>query len=396
MTLEKMTQKLQMQTVPECFSAIYHEIRDSWEDRAQQILSDDYIKNTLADSYTLAGRVDIILQAAGQLRQNKALCLLVCLLERWVRQAAIDMQQYQPPAGVGLAYDFLHLFPAISTMPESVAHLRQRGVPEEVIVETMAEYDYCVDMCQSNRGRPAFDLGRLRWIRCVITNRLIRIGRFKYDLPGKYMQGFRVYREESGNMTVLADGITVHCSGGVLGSAGMEDAAGSFTAQIEETETAVTGHPVMNGLVKKETVTLDKAVWRLVLSGEDNVPRIHIPPGNGFDKETMEASFEKARKIFRQCYPERPFKAFFCHTWLLSPQLRTILKPESNILTFQNLFTPIPCYSQGNGCFSFLFGMTPKCPQDFMALPEKTSLQRAVKQLYLDGGYLLEGEGFFF
>ena len=29
-------------------------------------------------------------------------------------------------------------------------------------------------------------------------------------------------------------------------------------------------------------------------------------------------------------------------------------------------------------------------------LPEDTSLQRSVKKLYLDGGYLHEGEGFFF
>ena len=396
MTLQNMVQCLQLQLVPECFSEIYDKIRDSWEARAQQILSEDYIKKTLAESYALTDRTEIILQAAQQLRQNRALCLLVCLLEQWILMDVFDVKQYRAPAGAGLAYDFLHLFPAIPTMPESVAHLRQRGVPEEIIAETMEEYDYCVNLNAGSLGRPAFRLDRLNWIRCVIKNRLIRIGRFKYDLPGKYVQGFQVYRDESGNMAVLADGISAHRSGGVLGSAGLEDTEGSFTAQITETETAVTGCPVVNGFVKKETVTLDKAVWKLALSPDDYVPRIHIPPGGGFDKETMEASFEKARAVFRKCYPERPFKAFFCHTWLLSPQLRDILKPESNILTFQKIFTRIPCYSQGKGCFSFLFGLSPTVPEDLMALPEKTSLQRAVKKLYISGGYLHEGEGFFF
>ncbi len=395
-TLQDMIKSLGLEKVPECFSQYYEEIRDTWRDRAQQILSEVYIQKTIAGSYALKDYVEIILEAAQQLRQREAMCLLACLLEKWMQQDSVDSQQYQAPAGEGLAYDFLHLFPAIPAMPESIAHLRSRGVPEDVIRDTMGEYDYCVEMCRKSLGRPAFNWGRLVWIRHVTKNRLIRIGRFKYDLPGRYIQGFRAYRNAAGDITVLADGMQVHRSGGILGSVGLEDAEESFTTQIEETETTVTGHPIVKGLVERKRTALDKAQWKLCLSQEDLVPRIHIPPDGSFDRQIIEDSYQRAREIFGRCYPDYPYKAFFCHTWLLSPQLRRLLKPGSNILTFQEKFIPIPCQSGGNVCFSFLFGMTPQIPEDLGTLPENTSLQRAVKKLYLDGGYLYEGEGFFF
>ncbi len=394
--LETLQKELNMQILPERFGELYTSMRDSWQTRAQQILSDDYIAQTLTENGVLTDWLPLILQAAGQLRKHNAMCLLVCLLERWIQEESICAEQYQPPVGTGLAYDFLHLFPAIPTIGQSTANLRSRGLPADVIADTLAEYDYCVKLCVDMLGRPAFDFGRLHWIRRVIANSLIHIGRFKYDLPGKFMKGFRVYRNEKSDLTVLADGIIVHRSGGILGSAGMEDADGSFTACLLETETAIQGHPVVNGLVQRETVRLAKTEWQLCLSAEDGVLGIHIPPGGGFDQKTMDEAFARAKDVFHKHYPDYPFKAFFCSTWLLSPQLRPLLKPTSNILSFQNNFTRLPCYSDGKGCFSFLFGYLNDPPKDMAELPEETSLQRAVKQLYLSGGCLHEGEGFFF
>ena len=396
MTLENMMKALSMQNVPAEFAQLYEMLRDSWQSRAQQILSDAYITRVLTENRVLINRLPLILAAARQLRENAARCLLVCLLERWIREDNLQTKQYQPPVGTGLAYDFLHLFPAIPTIGESAQSLRSRGLPADVIADTLAEYDYCVELCADMLGRPAFDFGRLHWIRRVIQNKLIHIGRFKYDLPGTYMKGFRVYGNENGSLTVLADGIRVHSSGGILGSAGMEDTDGSFAAVISETETTVMGHPVINGLVQSDTVTLDKGAWKLRLSPKDSVLGIHIPPGGGFDQKTMNENFARAKDIFHKHYPEHPFGAFFCSTWLLSPQLRQLLKPTSNILAFQNQFTRLPCYSDGKGCFSFLFGYLDGAPEDLTQLPENTSLQRAVKQLYLRGGCLHEGEGFFF
>jgi len=395
-TLEKMQQLLGLESVPEAFPALYAEMEDTWKCRMDTVLGADFIQKTLEEAFCLEPWRELILEAAAQLRENEALCLLVCLLEAWIREGgAVNDPQYRAPRGEGLLYDFLHLFPAIPTMPESVAYLRRRGVPEDVIVSTMGEYDFCVNMCLERTGKPAFDRGRLNWICRVIRNQLIRIERFKYDLPGKFMTGVRVYRNAAGELTVLADGLRLHRGGRILGSAGHTEEEGSFIARITETEDAVTGYPSLDGIVQKETVTLSKKDWQLWLTEEDCFPRIHIPSDGGFDKKTIAHAYARAREVFDRCYPDYPYKGFFCSSWLMSTDLKEVLKPTSNILGFQEPFTQIPHLSSGRLVFSFVFGLSAAIPEDIDALPEKSSLQRAVKERYKAGGFIHEGAGFF-
>lgn len=396
MTLEKMQAQLGLETVPACFAQLYARMESTWQARGDLILSDAFIEKTLREAYCLEPYRGLILEAAALLREDNALCLLVCLLEAWIAEGgAVNDRQYCPPKGEGLAYDFLHLFPAIPTMPASVSHLRQRGVPEDVIAATMGEYDFCVNMCRERTGRPAFDRGRLNWICRVIRNQLIRIERFKYDLPGKFMQGVRVYRNEAGELAVLADGLRLHRSGRILGSAGHTDEEGSFLAEIKETEAAVTGYPAVDGIVRREPVTLSKKEWQLCLTGEDAFPRIHIPSDGGFDRQTIAHAYARAREVFDRCYPDYPYKGFFCTSWLMSTDLKEVLKPTSNILGFQEPFTQIPHLSTGRLVFSFVFGLDAAIPEDMDALPEKSSLQRAVKERYKAGSFIHEGAGFF-
>jgi len=396
MTPEPMEKLRSVSSLPDCFDGIYERIADHWEARAGEILSDDFIARTLEACYALKPWTDAILHAARLIRRDRTLSLLICLLEGWIADGGnLYDAAYAPPVGDGPAYDFLHLFPAIPTMPASVAHMRRRNVPEDVIAATMGEYDYCVELCMDRLGRPAFDRGRLSWMTCLIRGSLIRIGRLKYDLPGRFMTGVRVYQNGAGDFMVLADGLRIHRSGRILGSAGCADEDGSFLAVITEDETTVTGHPAEGGFVRSKPTELSKKEWRLCLSPEDSLARIHIPPGNGFDPETVSHSYRQAREIFDTCYPDYPYRGFFCASWLMSTDLQRILKPASNILAFQKHFIQIPYQSSGKLVFSFVFGLNSGIPEDIAALPEATSLQRAIKQTYLNGGYIHEGAGFF-
>ena len=396
MTLEKMQGLLRLDTLPPCFSDLYARIADSWQTCKDTVFSDAYIQKTLQEASCLESYRAVILEAAALLRKNDALCLLACLLREWIADGGnTGDPQYHPPQGNGIVYDFFHLFPAIPTMPDSVAYLRGRGVPEDVITATMQEYDFCVNMCLERSGRPAFDRGRLNWISRVIRNKLIRIGRFKYDLPDRFMTGVRVYQSETGKLKVLANGLQLHRSGRILGSAGHTDDTDSFFAQISETEDTVTGHEARNGIVAKEPVTLSKVHWKLCLSEDDCFPRIHIPSDGPFDRQSIAQAFDRARDVFDRCYPDYPYKGFFCSSWLMSTDLKEVLKPASNILAFQSFFTQIPHQSSGRLVFSFVFGMSAAIPEDIDALPEGSSLQRAVKALYKAGGFIHEGAGFF-
>ena len=397
MTLEQMQTQLRMCKIPHEFYEIYPQIQDLWQSHSQNILSESFLSQVLDGNYALIPWHDLVIAAAGEVRKNEAMCLLICLLEQWVKAGGDPYDaDYQPPIGEGLAYDFLHIFPALPSIPDSIAYLRNRNVPEDVIVATMQEYDYCIKVCITHMGRPAFDRGRLGWISLLVRNTLIRIGRFKYDLPDKYFYGSRIYRHKDGRLCILADNIAVHRSGRLLGCVGHTDTEGSFFAKLEQTEDSVTGHLVRGDRVLRETVTLPLSQWELLLCGNDPVPRIHIPDDGSFDAQTIADSFQRARHIFAACYPDLPFKAFFCSSWLMSVDLRDMLKPSSNILGFQNCFLRIPFISSGLGVFSFAFNRAPVIPESFDDLPENTSLQKSIKQHFLSGGYIHEGAGIFF
>ena len=55
------------------------------------------------------------------------------------------------------------------------------------------------------------------------------------------------------------------------------------------------------------------------------------------------------------------------------------------------MFLKYPQCSGGQGIFGYVF---PKKYENIESLPEDTSLQRKLKQLYLDGGYIYDYAGF--
>ena len=395
MTLNEMQRTLSLPRIPSAFPALYEQMETTWQSHAQKILSDDFISQTLSDCYALAPYRSDILRGAQAIRTQPALCLLVCLLEAWLRIGGDpNGPEYAAPQGEGVGYDLLHIYPCIPTMPDSVAYLRSRNVPEDVIAGTLQEYDRCIADGVYRDGRPTMTVRLCSWMRTVMKNRLINVGRLNYDIPGHFLENVRVFRRGT-ETVVLADGITVHPSGRIFGSAGCDDPADNFVATITETDTEVIGHPVVRGLVEKETVTLSKREWTQVLCHEDLVPRIHIPRQGSFDAESIQASIDRAREVFAACYPDMPFKAIFCESWLLSEDLKAMLKPDSKILAFQNRFIKVPLKSAGADAFDFVYPL-PIGYRDYPNLPEDTSLQKAIKERYLSGGYVHEGAGFFY
>lgn len=397
MNIAQMQKQLGMENVPSCFDDIYEQIKDSYEIHAKEILTKEFVTNVLDSCQALKHCREEILEAVDQISQNEAMSLLVCLLEQWVIQnEVLEVAAYTPPTGDGVAYDLLHLFAALPRIPENLAHLKAHNVPQYVIDATVkGEYEYCVGVCEKAYGRPAFNFGRLNWINRLLHNHLIRIGRFKYDMPDKFFKGVRIYRNKAGEFCVLAHQLEVHEKGRILGSVGHTDTVNSYYAEVVETEDKIIGHKVVDGIIQKELTKLPKSEWDLCLSEDDLALRIHIPSEGGFDHDTLQAAYDEARTVMRGCFPDIEYKAFFCSSWLMSEELKQILKPTSNIVGFQNDFVKVPFKSTGTLVFSFVFSTGATIPEDLDALPENTSLERGVKNLYKEGGYLHEGAGFF-
>lgn len=69
---------------------------------------------------------------------------------------------------------------------------------------------------------------------------------------------------------------------------------------------------------------------------------MHIPPSGPLDVQESEESVATAVESFKLWYPEEPVHGFVCHSWLLDPQLAEYLRPDSNIIRFQQRFDLTP------------------------------------------------------
>jgi hypothetical protein len=103
------------------------------------------------------------------------------------------------------------------------------------------------------------------------------------------------------------------------------------------------------------------------------------------------------KELIAKHYPEFAYKAFYCGSWLLDPQLANMLKPESNIVNFGKKFIKIARKDPtGSDPLSFVFLQRDPNNVDFESLPENTSLERSLKKHYIDGKRIYVSHGLIF
>ncbi len=145
------------------------------------------------------------------------------------------------------------------------------------------------------------------------------------------------------------------------------------------------------GRLEYETITYDGPEYSkggFTLRPGDRIQNIHIPSsGEPFDKAARLDSYKKAYDFFK---PEGPLVCM-CHSWLLYPEYKNILKPGSNIADFQSDFDIIRVDTEDFSDAWRVFG--PDHAKPAQELPERTSMQRAFKSHLLAGGKTGEALG---
>ena len=115
----------------------------------------------------------------------------------------------------------------------------------------------------------------------------------------------------------------------------------------------------------------------------ENVIAIHIPSDADLSRESVDVSLGRAEQFFRTCYADYEYGKYTCGSWLLSPALRASLAQDSNILAFQDRFTVIEEDSEDKEFIEWLFQVSKDT--DYRKLPERTSLQRNIKERLIRG-----------
>ncbi|MFE7899616.1 acyltransferase domain-containing protein [Streptomyces sp. NPDC057424] len=158
------------------------------------------------------------------------------------------------------------------------------------------------------------------------------------------------------------------------------------------------------GRLQFERARLGQRTGRAVAAaGLDAAPgepclNLHIPDFHGpLSPAACDRSLEMAREFFARHFPRERYRVAVCHSWLLDPQLKRHLDPDSNIIRFQERFEPgrdageepEPADTEP---VRFVFG-DPDLPR--ADLPRRTSVERAVGDHLRAGGHWYVEHGWF-
>lgn len=117
---------------------------------------------------------------------------------------------------------------------------------------------------------------------------------------------------------------------------------------------------------------------------------LHIPSDANFTEESCNSSIAMAKDFFATYFEEYADADYICHSWLLAPELKELLCENSNILKFQRRFKIQKVDYGDTGYIEWVYKVKNCAIQD---LPEKTSLQKRMKQYLLQSNQIGLGLG---
>ena len=133
--------------------------------------------------------------------------------------------------------------------------------------------------------------------------------------------------------------------------------------------------------------------YQFLKHGDEDAMAVHIPSDAIFTREAVDESLRLAGEFFATYYPDYKYTKYTCDSWLLSQELKKFLPEDSKILDFQRRFEILEEHKDKMEFIEWLFQRLEDT--DYSELPEKTSLQRKVKESLLQGGKIGEAYGVF-
>ena len=125
----------------------------------------------------------------------------------------------------------------------------------------------------------------------------------------------------------------------------------------------------------------------------DPILEVHVPADGPLHPDACKEAIDQARDFFSRYFPEYHYRYFTCVSWLLDPSLSRILKPDSNILRFQNMFH-LAATVPSDKIFYYIFPWK-TTRADLPQLTPTSPLAAKVKDLALQGHIFCNGYGYF-
>lgn len=338
-----------------------------------------------------------LLDTAGRVREHRDLRRLA-QHAHWLLFHRDDYNRWQEwpqlESALGEQRGLFFLLLCLAGLPRLRERNAQRGIPEAVTRATARDFRIASGRYRRIHGRPGLEHWILNWFRLVTSGDLHRLGRVQY-VQRPFRGRIVVFRHRHTHETLaLAENGAWFTADGFLDRRGPEaPAEGSWEARLEEGPHEVVGVPVVaRGVALREERRLSRADWRPVLRRDDPVLEIHIPEGDPYTVESWGDSFAQAAEFFPKHFPDRPFRAFACYSWLLGPDLIEILGPDERLTAPLREFYLFPIPSGGRDGLYFVFG---RSDIESATAPRDTRLRRGILERF-DRGLPYRGGGMFF
>lgn len=286
-----------------------------------------------------------------------------------------------------------YLLVLLAGMPTLRSVYRDHAIPEHVARDTLFDVQRRLIEYRAEHGQWGLAPRHLTWLRNHLNGAIYHLVRLQFA-PGPLRASVRAYRHHgSGAVIALSeDGVRYRADGQIDGAGGVFDPTGAWTARLRSTEQQIVAAPVMPaGYARREEVRLPAEEWQQVLAPGDPVLHIHIPAGSPMDFDRCGQSLLAALDFFPRHFPDQPFNAFACSSWLLDLQFEALLPPSSNIVRFQQEVYLLPGNSDGRNTLVRVFGHVPDHPA---RAPRDTTLRRAIVDHLANGGHLRGGRCF--
>lgn len=370
-------------------------------------LTERYIRSIHEEYGFFKMNLETIISAIPYITEVPELCILAKTLyhiletKKNFNEAFTHFEAPKAPDGSSstVGYDCVLGFPVLAHLVPSWNELEARGVENNIIADSLTTVDHLFTYSEEEAGRPAFTEQFFGMYGNAIYINYLKIGRLRFEIFENSNRPARIFENKKGERKVIMCDCVLHKSGNILGSYGCEDEEGSYEAVFTETGTHYIGYAVNenSGLAENIPSHLDKNEWKPIYSPGDNGLKVHIPYGDRLTKEACEDSYTRARDIFEKCYPEIHFDGFHLFCWMLSPELRDILPPHSNIIEFQKKYTVFPAKDNAVDAIMYVFAIKEEdvpsvCIQN---LPEGSTLQKGIKKKLLEGKTIHQCYGFF-
>ncbi len=356
------------------------------------VFAPEYVARCCADLRFSAEVVDALKLAAEECHRSEDINRLGW---HWYQRLSIGARIPHFPAVWELNANWARLFFAlvfVARSPRVLEFHRTRRIVHAISIDTLSDLELWAREHKRLKGQ--WGMHMPGWLSNHFTGRLFKLGRLQFESHNSYSDVV-AYRNTATQKVVLFAGSGAFRADGQYASADRGRERAAFTAEFSDDGSRIRGHPVSpRGFVLQKPVELNSAEWTRIFGPGDPVLGIHIAATGPMDHAECGSSMFRAAPFYAAHFPDRPFKAFACGSWLLDPQFEKYLPRESNIVRFLSEFYLHPApHAHDEQTYDRVFD---NAHIDVNVAPQRSALQKAIVEHVNSGGRWRAGSALYF